>query len=450
MTQPDLLIRGGYIATLDPSMGDLPVGDVLIRYGVIAAIGTDLSAEAGSARVIDARGRLVIPGMVDSHRHLWQGALGGATGKSSLLGYSAEIIGQVAPLYTPDDMYAGTLWGALQALNAGITTVADWSHNLPTPDHADANVRALEDSGIRGIFLFGGPGADAAAFFGPDAQRHPDDARRVRDELFPNGNRGRLTMGLALRGPAFSNEANTRADFDYARALGLPMSVHVGMAGFPHSVDTLARLDLLGADVNYAHANQLSPHEFDLIAETGGSIAISPAVDMLMALGAHPATGEVLRRGIPAGLAVDTTTSTGSDLFSEMRIALAAERSRANAHLTSQHEAATEVSLDHRDMLELATAGGARAWWMDDQIGTLAIGKQADVAIVDMRSPHLDGFSDTVATAVMGAGPSDVETVVVAGEILKENGLLVGPAAETARELMLQSRRRIRAGIAAL
>lgn len=446
MNQTDLLIKGGYVATFDPFIGDLPVGDVLVRSGKILAIGPDLSGEEAAARIIDARGRLVLPGMVDAHRHVWQGALGGATSKSSLLGYSAQILGQIAPLFGPEDIYAGTLWGALQALNAGITTVADWSHNLSSPKHADANVRALEDSGIRGVFLFGGPGSDASAFFGPNARPHPNDARRVRDELFPDGERGRLRMGLALRGPAFSSEDTTKADFDYARELELPISVHVGMSGFPGSVNTLERLGLLGDDINYAHANQLSPREFDLIASSGGSIAISPSVDMLMALGTYPATGEAIERGIRAGLAVDTTTGAGSDLFSEMRIALAAERSRTNANLVSSNQAAAEVNLDYRDMFGLATMGGARAWHLEDQIGSLSVGKRADVAIVDMTRPHLDGFTDVIATLVMGAGPADVETVIVDGEIVKEKGALVGRFASTARDLMLQSRDRIRAG----
>lgn len=448
MTTNELLIKGGYVATFDPTTNDLPVGDVLVRGGVIAAIGTDLSAQAGTARVLDARGRIVIPGMVDTHRHVWQGALGGSTGKSSLLGYSAEIIGKTAPHYSADDLYAGTLWGSLQALNAGITTVADWSHNLSSPEHADANIRALEDSGIRGVFLYGGPGANGAEFFGPDATRHPDDARRVRDEFFGNGSRGRLTMGLALRGPAFSTPENTEADFEFARELNLPISIHVGMAGFPHSVETISRLGLLGPDVNYAHANELSSREFDLIAESGGSIAISPSVDMLMALGTYPATGEALRRGIPAGLAADTTTSAGSDLFSEMRLGLAAERSRANAHLVSRHEAAMEVHFDQRDMLRMATLDGARAWRLEDQVGSLTVGKQADIAIIDMTPPHLDGFADPITTLVMGAGPADVETVIVGGDIVKHNGILVGPAAENARALMSLSRERIRHNVA--
>ncbi|MDX6433573.1 MAG: 5-methylthioadenosine/S-adenosylhomocysteine deaminase, partial [Streptosporangiaceae bacterium] len=280
MSQQELLISGGHVITLDPHVGDLPQADVLVRDGTVTQIGPDLAAHAPGARVIDARGRLVMPGLVDTHRHVWQGALGGSTGQVSLAGYSGAVIGGLAPHYHPEDIYAGTLWGALQALNAGITTIADWSHNLATPEHADANVAALHDSGIRGIFLYGGPGAEGFAFFGQPAPPHPEDARRVRAELFPNGANGRLRMGLALRGPAFTTPEATALDFAVARELDVPISVHVGMAGFPDSIETLDRLGLLGTDVNYAHANQLSDREFDLIASSGGSISLCPSVDM--------------------------------------------------------------------------------------------------------------------------------------------------------------------------
>jgi cytosine/adenosine deaminase-related metal-dependent hydrolase len=394
--------------------------------------------------VIEARGRLVLPGLVDTHRHVWQGAIGGSTGKVSLLGYSGVVLLGLAPLYAPDDVYAGTLWGALQALNAGITTVADWSHNLSSPEHVDANVRGLRDSGIRGVFLYGGPGPAGPAFFGQPSPPHPADAREVQANLFPDGVNGRLRLGLGLRGPAFTNAEVTRADVEFARELGLPISLHVGVSGFANGVGELDELGLLGPDMNFAHANQLSDREFDRVAATGGTISISPSVEMQMALGTYPATGQALARGIPAGLSVDTITGIGTDLFTEMRVALSAERARANADAVSRHEAVPAVDLDQRDMVRLATLDAAATWRLDGEVGSLTPGKRADVTIVDLRGPHLDGFADPVDTMVMGAGPADVETVIVGGEIVKADGRLVGPHAELARQLMHESRDRLR------
>ncbi|MFD9738230.1 amidohydrolase family protein [Umezawaea sp. NPDC059074] len=427
----DLLITGGFVVTLDETTGDLPGGDVLIRDGRIAAVGHGL--EASDARVVDARGRLVLPGLVDTHRHVWQGALGGLADRHSLIGYSREVLGRVAPHFTPDDSYAGTLWGALQALDAGITTVADWSHNLVSPAHTDAVVRALADSGIRGVFLHGGPS-------GPD----PVDVRGVRERFFADGVHGRLRMGLAVPGPAFGTPAATKDDFALARDLGLPISVHVGMAGFPDSVATLDRLGLLGPDVNHVHATRLSRHEFELIADSGGSISLTPSTDVLMALGTYPATGDALRHRLPAGLGVDTVTGAGTDLFSEMRLALAAERSRTNAAAVARHEAVPTVDFTPRDVLRLATLGGAEVWHLDHEIGSLSTGKRADLALLDLRSPHLDGYADPVTTVVLGAGPADVETVIVDGEVVKDHGRLVGPHARAARDLVRHSRTRLR------
>src|ERR1700677_2086240 len=153
----ELLIKGGHVITVDPDLGDLPAGDVLATDGVITAVGEDLRPATADAEVIDATGRLVIPGLVDTHRHVWQGAIGGYTPQITGAGYGPAVLTGISLKHTPDDVYAGTLWGALQALDAGITTIADWAHNDQSPAHADADLRGLRDSGIRGYFLYGGP-----------------------------------------------------------------------------------------------------------------------------------------------------------------------------------------------------------------------------------------------------------------------------------------------------
>jgi cytosine/adenosine deaminase-related metal-dependent hydrolase len=437
----DVLVTGGHLVTMDPQFGDRPAADILIHDGVVARIGAIAIRDAPGARVVRADGQLVLPGLVDTHRHLWQGALGGAAALASLSGYVGEVLGSIAPGYEADDIYAGTLWGALQALNAGITSVADWSHNLRGPEHADAAIRALQHSGIRAIFLHGGPGS---ALADPEGRRHDGDVVRVLREHFPDGVSRRVRMGLALRGPAFSTADATAQDFALARELGLPISLHVGMAGFPGSVEALAKLGLLGPDVNYVHGNELMDRELGLIAETGGSISITPTTELTMALGTYPATGATLARDIRAGLGVDTVASSGTDLFSEMRLMLAAERSRANADAIARGEAVAEVTFGPRDALKLATVGGARVWGLEHESGTIAVGKQADLIAIDMTSPHLDGFADPVTSAVLGAGPRDVAMVMVGGEVVKADGALVGPYAEAAAELILRSRARLR------
>jgi 5-methylthioadenosine/S-adenosylhomocysteine deaminase len=367
---------------------------------------------------------------------VWQGAIGGYTPQMTGAGYGPAVLTGISLRHSPDDVYAGTLWGALQALDAGITTIADWAHNDQSPAHADADLRGLRDSGIRGYFLYGGPGPATSDPNPP----HPADARRMRDEYFAAGRYGRLRMGMALRGPSFTSAERNAADFAFAHDLGLPISVHVGMAGTSGAVSGLRRDGLLGADVNYVHGNMLTDREFDLIADSGGTLTITPSTDMLMQFGTFPATGSALRRGIVSGFGIDTICSAGTDLFSEMRLALAAERSRANAPALARGEQVPAVELHQRDMLRLATIDGARVWHLEDEIGTLTPGKQADIAIIDMRSPHLDGFGDPVAVMVLGAGPADVETVIVGGDVVKRDGVLVGDYVEQARKLMQATR----------
>src|ERR1700728_758933 len=223
----ELLIKGGHVVTVDPELGDLPVGDVLVADGVITAVGPGLVPASADAEVVDAAGRLVIPGLVDTHRHVWQGAIGGYTPQITGAGYGPAVLTGIALRHSPDDVYAGTLWGALQALDAGITTIADWAHNDQSPAHADADLRGLRDSGIRGYFLYGGPGP---ATDDPNPP-HPADARRMRDEDFATGSHGRRSEGMALRGPSFTSTERNAEDYAFARDLGLPISVHVGMAG---------------------------------------------------------------------------------------------------------------------------------------------------------------------------------------------------------------------------
>jgi 5-methylthioadenosine/S-adenosylhomocysteine deaminase len=436
----EVLIKGGHVVTVDPVLGDLPAGDVLVRGGVITAVGSDLAPSTPTAEVVDGRGRLVMPGLIDTHRHVWQGAIGGFTPQITGAGYDPVVLRGIAPRHSPEDIYAGTLWGALQALDAGITTIGDWAHNLPSAEHADADVRGLRDSGIRGYFLYGGPGP---ASDDPNPP-HPRDARRMRDEHFAHGTNGRLRMGMALRGPCFTSPERNAADFAFARELDLPISVHVGMAGTSDAIMTLERFGLLGADVNYAHGNMLTDKELDLIAASRGTMSITPSTDMLMQFGTFPGTGPALERAIVCGFGVDTICSAGTDLFSEMRLALAAERSRTNAEALARGERVATVDLHQRDMLRLATLDGARVWNLDGDVGSLRPGKQADIAVVDMRSPHLDGFGDPVSVMALGAGPADVETVIVGGDIVKRDGKLVGEHVDRALELMHRTRDRLR------
>ncbi|MFC3499617.1 amidohydrolase family protein [Micromonospora krabiensis] len=440
---PALILRNAHVVTLDDRLGDLARADIRIDDGTITAIGPDL--DSTDATVIDATGKVALPGLVDSHRHVWQGAIGGAGGKVSLGGYFGVVLAGLLDKYEPEDVYAGVLWGALQAINAGITTVADWSHIVTSPAHADENVRALRDSGIRGLFLYGPPvGQGVLRWFHESTERHPDDVRRIRAELADDN--ARVTMGLALRGPEFSTPETTAYDFHLARELDVPISIHSGIPGYLRryrTIETLDRLRLLGPDVHHAHGAQFDDTDLARIAATGGAVTPCPTVDMSMAMGTFPVTGRALAHGLVPALGTDTSAGAGTDLFSEMRLALAAERGRANAAALARDEPPATVDLDHRDVLRFATVAGAAAWGLEERIGTLRPGKRADLILIDVTRPHLAPLNDPITTIVLNAGPRDVDTVLVDGAIVKRDGRLVGPVADRARQLIEESRRRL-------
>src|SRR6266545_4587812 len=148
------LITGGTVITVDPQLGDFDRADVLVEDGAIAAVGPDQGAE--DAEVIDATDRIVLPGLVDTHRHTWQALFRNIASDWTLAHYFTGLHGTVSGLYQPQDTYAGNLIGTLEALDSGITTLLDWSHNLTTPEHADAAIDALQESRARVIFGHGG------------------------------------------------------------------------------------------------------------------------------------------------------------------------------------------------------------------------------------------------------------------------------------------------------
>jgi 5-methylthioadenosine/S-adenosylhomocysteine deaminase len=219
-----ILLRGGHILTMDASLGDLPSGDVLIEDDRIAGIEPHIEADA---EVVDASGRIVIPGFVDTHRHTWETGIRGVAPNATLDDYFVEILDTFAPVYTPEDVYASNLAGALECLNAGITTLVDWSHINNTPDHPDAAIRGLQESGIRAQYAYGSANTSLADYWFESRIVIPeDDVRRIRDTYFSSSS-GLLTMGLATRGPGFCTEDVVRAEWEMARDLGIPITVHV-------------------------------------------------------------------------------------------------------------------------------------------------------------------------------------------------------------------------------
>lgn len=419
-----ILLKGGHVITVDPQLGDIPGGDVLIEGDTIAQVGTGLSADAD---VIDATGDIVIPGFVDSHRHTWETAIRNCAPNATLDDYFVEVLDSFAPLYRPEDVYASNLAGALECLNAGITTLLDWSHINNTPDHPDAAVRGLQESGIRAVYAYGSANTSLAGYwFNSSIQIPSDDVARVRNTYF-NSDDGLMTMALATRGPGFCQDEVVTGEWGMARELGLPITIHIAMGKLAGKWSMLKQLDtlgLLGPDMTYIHSCYLSDEEWELVVKSKGTISIAPQVEMQMGHG-WPPVAKARSYGLRPSLSIDVVTTVPGDMFTEMRCAFAAERWRSNDSVWKSEDPLPENALTARDMLTMATLDGAHVVGLESRTGSLTPGKQADVVMIDGHAPAVAPVSDPVAAVVLSADTSNVETVIVGGSVVKRGGRLV-------------------------
>jgi cytosine/adenosine deaminase-related metal-dependent hydrolase len=428
---------------MDPAVGDFAHGDLLIEDDKIAAVGSILGGEdapAPDAEVIDASGFIVIPGFVDTHRHTWEAAIRGVAPNATLDDYFVEILDTFAPLYRAEDVYNSNLAGSLECLNAGITTLVDWSHINNTPEHPDAAIQGLRDARIRSQYAYGSANTSLADYWFESKIAIPaDDVRRVRETYFSSDD-SLLTMALATRGPGFCVPDVVRAEWNLARELDIPITVHVAMgrlAGRFGMVKQLADMSLLGSDTTYVHCCYFSEEEWQLVAESGGTISIAAQVETQMGHGWPPVVA-ALERNLRPSLSIDVVTTVPGDMFTQIRAAFGSERARANAVFWEQNEPATGL-LTARQMLEIATVNGAHVAGLEAKTGSLTPGKKADVVLIDARSLNMVPIHDPYAAVTLCADVSNVDTVIVDGAVVKRSGRLLADT-DNARNLVESSR----------
>jgi 5-methylthioadenosine/S-adenosylhomocysteine deaminase len=434
-----LLLRGGFVLTVDPELGDLPDADILIEGDTIADIGKDL--DVSDAEVLDVSDSIVIPGFVDTHRHTWETAIRGSAPDATLDDYFVEILDTFAPKYRPEDVYASNLAGVLECINAGITTLVDWSHINNTPDHPDAAIQALQETGIRAQYAYGCANTSLADYWFESKIAMPrDDVERIKSTHFSSDDQ-LLTMALATRGPGFCVEDVVREEWTMARDLGLPITVHVGMgrlAGRFGMVKMLDDMGLLGSDTTYIHSCYLSDEEWDLVKQSGGTISIAPQVELQMGHGCPP-TGKSLELGLRPSLSIDVVTTVPGDMFTEIRAAFGTERFLVNSECWQADTEVPDTIPKARDMLEIATANGAHVAGLEDRTGSLTPGKKADIVVIDATGPGIVPVMDPVAAVTLAADVSNLDTVIINGEIKKRDGKLVD-SFDRARRLVEESR----------
>jgi cytosine/adenosine deaminase-related metal-dependent hydrolase len=418
------LIRGAAIVTMD-SQGDLREGDLLVSGDTIAAIAPRVAAD--DAEVVDGRGCIVIPGLVNAHMHTWQTALRGLASNWTLLEYFGKMHAGLATVFTADDLHIATLAGALNQLNCGTTTLGDWCHNNPTPGHNDAAIDALLESGIRAAFFHGTPKPDPKPGERPFWEA-PHPRAEVERLLARHAGNDLLAIHAAVLGPHYSTLPVALHDFRMARELGIIASLHQGggAARTPEGWDRLEAEGLLGDHVNIVHGHALSDAQLERFCALGMSFSAAAENEMSQGHG-FPITGRLRRFGRAPSLGVDLESVQSGEMLAQARIALAMQRSLDNAAYREAHGTIPPTStVTTREALSWVTVEGARMLKQLDRIGTLAAGKQADLVLVRADMLNMQPVHDLVSTVVMQTSLANIDSVMVAGRWKKRGGQLVG------------------------
>jgi 5-methylthioadenosine/S-adenosylhomocysteine deaminase len=412
--QPDsrdrILLKGGTIISMDAKVGDLVQGDVLIEGKKIAAIAPTLNA--ADAQVIDAHDTIIVPGFVDCHRHSWEAPLRRINPNSpTIADYSNATHLSFAKVYRPQDHYTANYLTAVGCIDAGITCVIDNSHNSRSADHSDAAVEALIDSGMRAVHASGPPSA------GDWAHQWPQDLERLQKKYFSS-----TDQLVTLR--MFSGV--NRENWALARKLGLRITTEFQGAQAAALLDPLAQDKLVGPDNTFNHCGALPEKTWKTFVDTGANINVCPRSDAQYGLGEGLcALQTAWNYGIKPGFSVDNETSYSADMFMEMRVALYLQRAVAqNRRFSGDQNPPKPLMV--RDVLYCATMGGARCAGLDDKIGSLAPGKEADLLVIRADDINLYPSNNAVGTVVQAAERSNIDTVIIGGRARKYRGQVVG------------------------
>ena len=428
------LIRNTQLLTLDPYQGDIECGDLLVEDGRLVAVGR-VEAASPQAECVEAAGRLVMPGFVNAHIHLWEFPLRGLGADwISHRDYHGHVHRNLALRYEAADVHVANLMGALNQINSGTTTVLDWCHVLRDAEMTDAAIEGIAATGLRAVFARGTskPPPDAGGRVPPywEVPYPREDIARLRHGRLAD-DQGRITLAMATLGPDLATWEVARDEVRLAREYGLLHSAHTwGRPGRRRVEDgywRLAKEGLLGPDHNIAHGNGLGDEELAMLVDHGCSFTATCLAEMLNSE-RLAVPGRVSRAGGLPSLGTDVCTYFNSSMLAELRRAFLMQREADNRALDERGAwPATAHATRTRDAVTWATLGGAKALRLDHRIGTLTPGKEADLIMIDTRSmnlfPGLPG-GDPCHAVAMYAEPADIEAVMVGGQWLKRDGRL--------------------------
>ncbi|WP_213707455.1 amidohydrolase family protein [Klebsiella aerogenes] len=408
MTTQRTLFKGGTILTLDANVPNLAMGDVLVQDGRITAVAPALQAD--DAQVIDAAGHIVMPGLVDAHHHMWLGVMRRMMPNvDDLFAYIDVVAEQLGAHYRPLDMYLSTKLTAAASLDAGITTIIDACHSSRSPEHTDAALDALQDSGIRALHMVG------AAMDKKASSAHlPGDLQRLAQNWNTSGSR--VQVGLF-----------GQLNLDWWKvARELDMRILTEFIGDLASLGPeFAKPGVLGTHNIFNHCTRVPQETWKLMADAGVNITVNPRSDALFGFDDETfAYQQAVDHGLTPALGIDLDTAFGSDMFGEMHALFGQQRS-AMRYRRFRGEADAPAPISVEAVLQAATVNGARAAGLEDQIGTLTPGKQADIIMVRTNGVAVFPVTNVIGTIVQAVERADVDTVMVAGQLRKRAGKLV-------------------------
>ena len=439
------LIKGASIITMD-AQGDLPQGDILVTGDTLTEIAPAIHAD--DAQVIDGAGFIVIPGLVNAHMHTWQTGLRGLAANWTLLEYFQKMHAGLATVFEPRDLYIATLVGSLNQLNCGTTTLADWCHNNPTPEHNDAAIAGLLESGIRAAFFHGTAKPDPKPGETPFWEvPHP----RAEIERLLKKHQGQplLSIHAAVLGPHYSTLEVSLHDFAMAKELGLIASLHQGggAARTPDGWEKLEAAGLLGDHINIVHGHALSDEQLKRFCDLGMSFSAAAESEMSQGHG-FPITGRLRAAGRAPSLGVDMESVMSGDILTQARVALGMQRSLDNFAFREATGGIPPTStVTTREALSWVTVEGARMLKQSSRIGSLAAGKQADLVMIRASDLNMQPVVDAVNSVVMQTSLANIDSVMVAGEWKKRHGQLLGVELAPHLNALRASSQKIRAAM---
>ncbi|MEU9448666.1 amidohydrolase family protein [Streptomyces sp. NPDC048277] len=434
-----VVFRGGTVLPMDRARRVLTDTDVLVTGDRITAVGPRLAVPEGTSE-IDASGGIVMPGMIDTHRHMWQTAMRGYGADWTLSQYFVWYYLEHGKAFRPEDVHAGNLLAAVEALDAGVTTVVDWSHGLQTVAHADAAVDALQSVPGRFVLAYGNIQQAPAEWTAAPEFRDFVRRRITGDDMLG------FQLAFDVTGdPAFPE----KPAFEVARELGVAVTTHAGVWGATNDdgIRLMHEHGFMNPETVYVHASTLSADSYHRIAATGGSVSVSTESEQSAGQG-YPTTWAIRSHGIPVSLSMDTSVWWSGDLFSAMRTTLGADRAREHLEAHAGGETVTHCALRADQVVEWATLGGARALGRERDLGSIEAGKKADLVLLKndhspVSFPVLNPYGHVAFQAQRG----DVHTVVVDGRVVKHEHRLLGVDLNAVRRTVEQTVEHLRSAM---